>query len=115
MKSIEAFDFTIKKKNGPLLTRKEYDAMMDKVYGSVTEVRDSSTTIDKLIPVNAGEVTVEATSKADMILATPDGKTHELAGTGRSRDTWVSTSYGWRLKYSEELDSSSYLDGKPVQ
>lgn len=53
--------------------------------------------------------------QTDIILATPDGQTHELAGTGKDRDTWGSTGRGWKLKSSEEIESSNKMDGKPVQ
>jgi ketosteroid isomerase-like protein len=116
VKSVEADEFTRKKKDGTVVGREEADAELQQVFGMVKEVRVSSTTIDKVIPTeDADEVLVEATSRADIILATPDGQTHQLAGSGKDRDTWVSTDHGWKLKSSEELESSYKMDGKPIQ
>jgi hypothetical protein len=116
VKSVETDEFSRKKKDGTVVAREQSDAELQQVFDMVKEVRVSSTTIDKVIPAaDPNEVIVEATSRADIILAMPDGQTHQLAGTGKDRDTWVSTSHGWRLKSSEEIESSYKMDGKPLQ
>ncbi len=43
------------------------------------------------------------------------GAAHTFTDVGASRDTWVKTPQGWRLKLVEELSDRSTIDGKPLR
>ncbi len=43
------------------------------------------------------------------------GKSHSLVSTQTSRDTWIRTPEGWRIRRAVTLSSQALVDGHPVQ
>jgi hypothetical protein len=58
-----------------------------------------------------GNVTVMISASGSLVL-TVEGKEHTVAGESKSRDVWVKTGEGLRLKSHEVLESSRTVDGQ---
>jgi ketosteroid isomerase-like protein len=44
-----------------------------------------------------------------------DGKPHVVAIDGTSKDIWIKSGNGWKLKSGENIKATQTLDGKPIQ
>ncbi len=107
-------DFQMKTPEGQTLNRQQAVATMTGMMNSVKRVKSYSYKFDKIVPKgNTALVTV--TEKYSLVVADPQGGEHSLDGTGQSRETFVKTGKGWRLKRSEGLKNSLTLDGQPFQ
>lgn len=115
LKSHETDDYSEKSTDGTIQNRQQADAEADHLFAIIEEVYEYSLKIDRIEESQAtSAVTVEIEDSGRFRFTGPDGKAHEMVGSGRSRDVWVRTSQGWKLKYHEELDSSVKVDGKPI-
>ena len=115
LKSHETEDYSEKSKDGTLQNWQQSDAEADQLFAMIEEVYEYSLKIERFEESRAtSAVTVEIADSGRCRFIGPDGKAHEMVGSGRSRDVWVRTSQGWKLKYHEELDSSVKVDGKPI-
>jgi hypothetical protein len=113
IKSTEADEYTEKKKDGKVLNREEADAEIDQLAPMIKEVQSFWTKVES---AKEGEdaIIVEISDGGKISIVDPEGKTHIVEGSGRSRDTWEHTDTGWKIKYHENLESNTKLDGKPI-
>ena len=115
LKSLKTPDYTEKTKEGHIRNRRESDAKGDLAFQSLSQVKTYSTTINRLEQGKSGnEVTVETSETGAFSFQEPDGKEREIEVQSKQRDIWVRTDAGWRVKYHEELESSTKIDGQPV-
>ena len=115
VKSTEAEEYTEKKKDGKVLNREEADAEVDQLAPMIKEVQSFWTKVESVKEGEDDEVIVEISDGGKISLVDPEGKTHIIEGSGRSRDTWEHTDKGWKIKYHESLESNTKLDGKPIE
>lgn len=114
IKSTEADEYTEKKKDGKVLNREEADAEIDQLAPMIKEVQSFWTKVESVKEGENDEVIVEISDGGKISLVDPEGKTHIIEGSGRSRDTWEHTDKGWKIKYHLNLESTTKLDGKPI-
>jgi len=110
-KSLWAEDYTSKNKEGKISTRQEAETESDGAVAMMKEVQKIQTKVEELKEGPNGEVTVMI-SAAGSITLTVEGQDHKVAGQSKSRDIWVKTSQGWRIKSHEVLESSRTVDGQ---
>jgi hypothetical protein len=114
MKSMETEDYTEKKKDGKVLNREQADAEVDELAPMIKEVQSFWTKVESVKEGDDNEAIVEVSDGGKISIVDPEGKTHIIEGSGRSRDIWEHTDKGWKLKYHENLESTTKLDGKPI-
>ena len=115
IKSTEADEYTEKKKDGKVLNREQADSEMDQLAPMIKEVQGFWTKVESVKEGEDDEVIVEISDGGKISLVDPEGKTHIIEGSGRSRDTWEHTDKGWKIKSHESLESTTKLDGKPIE
>ena len=116
LKKHQADDYTEKAEDGTVLNRQQADAQTDELFATLKEVHEYSSKIDRITDGKVkGEVVVEISEAGKFGFLGPDGKLHELLARGRSRDVWVLTRQGWRIKYHEELESHIEVDGNKIK
>ena len=114
IKSTEAEEYTEKKKDGKVLNREQADAEMDQLAPMIKEVQSFWTKVESVKEGEDDEAIVEISDGGKISLVDPEGKTHVIEGSGRSRDTWEHTDKGWKIKYHVSLESNTKMDGKPI-
>jgi hypothetical protein len=111
-KSLETADYREKSKDGSVRDKAAADARIEKLLPSIKEVREQVSKIETVRPGDAkGEYVVEARSNFALTMAAK-GYPREFKGSDLTRDIWVRTPEGWKIKYREELDSSVDLGAK---
>ena len=110
-KSLWTDDYTSKNKEGKISTRKEAEAESDAAAAMIKEVQKIETKVEEVKEGANGEVTVMI-SAAGSIVLTLEGQEHKVEGESKSRDIWVKTSPGWKIKSHEVLESSRTVDGQ---
>ena len=114
IKSTEAEEYTEKKKDGKVLNREEADAEIDQLAPMIKEVQSFWTRVESVKEGEDEEIIVEISDGGKISLVDPEGKTHIVEGSGKSRDTWEHTDKGWKIKSHVSLESTTKLDGKPI-
>jgi hypothetical protein len=114
IKSTEADEYTEKKKDGKVLNRDEADAEIDQIAPMIKEVQSFWTKVESVKEGEDDEAIVEISDGGKISIVDPEGKTHIIEGSGRSRDTWEHTDKGWKMKYHLNLESTTKMDGKPI-
>ncbi|HEY6332737.1 MAG TPA: hypothetical protein VI756_25665 [Blastocatellia bacterium] len=115
IKSMWTADYKEKTKEGVVLDRSQVDPETAQLLRLLKDIKILLTTVDKVTEgKEKDEFVVDATSKGDFTLAGGDGNIHEVMASAKVRDIWVKTADGWKLKFHEELESTTLLDGKPV-
>lgn len=114
MLSQEAEDYTEKSKDGKVMNKEQADAAAEDVKKMVVAVSEESSKIESVKEGDDGEYIVEISDQGKLTIKGPDGNNHEVEGHGRSRDTWVKTEAGWKIKAHEEIESTITIDGQPV-
>jgi hypothetical protein len=114
IKSMEAEEYTETKKDGKVLNREQADAEVDQLAPMIKEVQSFWTKVEGVKEGEDDEVIVEISDGGKISLVDPEGKTHIIEGSGKSRDTWEHTDKGWKMKSHVSLESTTKLDGKPI-
>jgi len=71
-----------------------------------------TTTIEKMeIKGNTARVITQEELAVTMVDA--QGKPHKVVSKATTRDTWVKTPQGWKVKMTEILDEQTTIDGRP--
>ncbi len=113
IKKLSTSDFIYKYKNGTQMNLKESLDMLKMNLLMMKSVQSASFKINKL--TIAGNVATSITDiKVAATIAGSNGKTQKLLNTSQTKDTWINTPKGWLIKRSEELKSSTTIDGKRV-
>lgn len=108
-------DFSYVAKNKTKMDRKSAEAMITGQMKMIQEVQTVSNVIKKLtVKGDTAIAIVTGTVKGKMINPGQQGKTLALVSIGDTKDTWIKTSKGWKLKSVEVLSDKTTLDGKPV-
>lgn len=113
-KSTEAEEYT-ENKDGKVLNREQADAAIDQLAPMIKEVQSFWTKVESVKEGEDDEVIVEISDGGKISLVDPEGKTHIIEGSGRSRDTWEHTDKGWKIKSHVSLESTTKMDGKPIE
>ena len=115
IESLMAKDYTSKDEDGKVSTRTQAVKKFYVIFASIKEVTSFATKVGKIKQgKDENEVVIEVSDAGTFTMMGPDGQTHLVEGTAKSRDTWVRTSAGWKLKYHEALSSNTSVDGKPA-
>jgi hypothetical protein len=115
LKSMETEDYTDKKKDGKVSNREQADSEIDQLAPMIKEVQSFWTKVESIKEGEDDEVIVEISDGGKISIVDPEGKTHLIEGSGKSRDTWEHTDKGWKIKAHENLESTTKLDGKPIE
>lgn len=106
-------DFQQKIPGGRTLNRAQVTAMMTEGPAADVRIVDEHLKIRKL-SVKGNEAVATYTDQSTAVVADPQGKSHRIVSTSTSRDTWVKTPRGWKMRLSEVLQAKTMMDGKPV-
>lgn len=104
-------DFMYKTRRGTVLSKQAMEMAMRDHYARIQSVKKRTTTIKKM---EFRGNTVRVTT-AELFVATmldPLGKPHEFVNRATTRDTWVKTPHGWKIKMTEILEEETVIDGK---
>jgi hypothetical protein len=76
-------------------------------------------TVDKMsIKGKTAEVRSTGNMTADIVDTVGSfgakGATHKLTDIAVSKDTWVKTDKGWKIKVSESISEKTTVDGRPI-
>ncbi len=114
LKAIEAMctpDFT-EKMGGKVYNRKQALDMMKQEFASMPKGGTATIKVEKVTP-KGNTAIAEASGMFKNKVKGQDGKMHEMVGSGKSRETFVKTAAGWKVKMVEELTMTMTMDGKP--
>jgi Domain of unknown function (DUF4440) len=104
--------FRQKMPDGRTLDRDQVITMLTQGMGAARIV-DEQLKIGK-VSVKGSEAVVEYTERTTAVSPDPQGGSHRIVASSTSRDTWVRTPGGWKLRLSEILAAKTLMDGKPV-
>jgi ketosteroid isomerase-like protein len=105
-------DFLYKAKNGNVMNKQMVEQAMRAQYALIQSVDKRTTTIKKMeIKGNTARVITQEELAVTMVDA--QGKPHKVVSKATTRDTWVKTPQGWKVKMTEILDEQTTIDGKP--
>ena len=105
-------DFRAARPDGQSLDRDQVEADFKQQRASFTSV-DWHRKIEKL-SVEGAEAVVTVSGSLVGTTSDGQGKHHKLLLVSTSRDTWVDTGIGWKIKASEVLVFHMTIDGKTV-
>ena len=116
MASVMTEDFKFQSKDGKSFTNKQTLQLTEQMFSALQTVHESVSKVEK---VEEGDTatTLVATVKQTLkgTITGPDGKPHELVSITVSKDQWVDTEDGWKMKASTTIEETLTLDGKPMQ
>jgi ketosteroid isomerase-like protein len=105
-------DFLYKAKNGNVMNKQMVEQAMRAQYALIQSVDKRTTTIKKMeIKGNTARVITQEELAVTMVDA--QGTPHKVVSKATTRDTWVKTPQGWKVKMTEILDEQTTIDGKP--
>jgi ketosteroid isomerase-like protein len=105
-------DVTVKDMNGKVRDRADLEKMTEREIQNTRAVKQWSNQITRL---ELKGNTVIATVEAKVVLeAQSEGRYHTYDLTQGSRDTWIKTSSGWKLKVEELTKDITLVDGKQI-
>lgn len=113
LKSYLSESFKLKRQDGKIINREEALNGLEESLNSFKEIHSSNAAISSL-KEEASTTVVDTTQVLKAAVDGPDGKSHELAGTVKSRDTWTHDEHGWIIQSSEDLGQTVTIDGKPM-
>lgn len=104
-------DFLYKTKRGEIMNKQMVEAMMRAQYAQIKSVDKRVTRIKKMdIKGNTARVTTE--EEIAVTIADDQGKPRKVVSKATTRDTWVKTPQGWKVKMTEVLNEETFIDGK---
>jgi ketosteroid isomerase-like protein len=105
-------DFLYKTKSGEVWNKQMVEAAMRTQYARTKSVDKRTTTIKRMeIKGNTARVTTEEVVAVTMLDA--QGVPRKWQSKATTRDTWVKTPQGWKVKLTEVLNEQTTVDGKP--
>jgi hypothetical protein len=112
-------DYTGKGARGEPQTKATFEREMKAAMDSTRATNRADLRIDKL-SVKGSTAELESTMTLDLTIVDteggmgPKGKVHNMLEVEKSRETWVKTKDGWKVKKGEVLPGGKMLmDGKP--
>lgn len=113
--SYEAEDFSLKTIDGKSMNREQANASLEKSLAIFKTISKADEEITE-IKIENDTATLQVTEKMSATtIADPQGKEHSVESTTKSRDIWIKKGDKWLIKYSEVLEDTSTLDGKPMK
>jgi len=100
--------------NGTKMDAKQSQKMLEMEFQSMKSIKELYYKPTK-IEVKGTNATVLSNFKMVATMGGEGGKTHEMTGSGTSKETLLKTKKGWLIKSMETLTSKSTMDGKPMQ
>jgi len=105
-------DFLYKTEKGDVMNKQMVEQVMRAQYALIQSVDKRTTAIKKMeIKGNTARVTTQEELVVTML--DPQGKRRKVVSKATTRDTWVKTPQGWKVKMTEILDEKTTIDGKP--
>jgi len=105
-------DFLYKAKNGNVMNKQMVEQAMRAQYALIQSVDKRTTTIKKM-EIKGNTARVITQEELAVTLVDAQGKPHKVVSKATTRDTWVKTPQGWKVKMTEILDEQTTIDGKP--
>lgn len=110
--SVAAPGFTEKQPGMPAMNAAQAKAAMEEDF-KMTKSLDSASM--KVVKVSVKGNTAVATTDYKMAgTGLMNGKEHKMTDRGTSRDTWVKTPQGWKVKSVVFVQSHPMMDGRPM-
>lgn len=103
-------DFKMKQ-NGQTMDAKALRTVLKQQMGAATI--KSCSMKPTSIKVSGNKAVVLSDGSTVMVMKTPDGKSHTMASTEKSKDTLIKTKAGWKFQMVEALSEKDTMDGKP--
>ena len=114
--SLLAEDYTSKDNDGKLMNRAQTVEKNNSAFAAIKEVISVVTKIESVRQGKDGsEAVVETSDAVKLSFTGADGQPHLYDGAEKLRETWVLAEAGWKLKYTELLESKATIDGKPMK
>lgn len=104
-------DFLYKTQRGTVMSKQAVEMAMRDHYARVQSVKKRATTIKKM-EFRGNTVRVTTAESFVAIMLDSLGKPHEYVNRATTRDTWVKTPQGWKIKMTEILSEETFIDGK---
>ncbi|MCS6950106.1 MAG: nuclear transport factor 2 family protein [Armatimonadota bacterium] len=105
-------DFLYKTREGQILSKQAVELLMRQDFARIQEIKVRTTQIQQMqITGNTARVV----TRERTVFTAPDaqGKLQRVDIRATTRDTWVKTPQGWKVKMTEVLDEQRFVDGKP--
>jgi hypothetical protein len=105
-------DFTMTDHSGKRLTRAQAEQLLSKQMRQLPSDTKIKSAIIKLT-VAGKRASADVRGEMSATLTGQDRKPHSMVASSVTRDTWVATKAGWKLKASVEVSTGMSMDGKP--
>lgn len=103
-----------KDRSGKTLSCEAALKTMQQELNELTKVQTARFTVEKSA-MQGNNLIVNAAFHLTGSIADPQGKTHRIDQTSRTRDTWTKIGGNWLVSRSEDLPGGrTLLDGKPI-
>ena len=106
-------DIVYKQSNGTKLDRKGMETTLKTQFGMIQTMDSFKTTVKK-ISVKGKTAQSETSMEMKGHVKDPQGKMHTISSMSTTRDIWMKTAQGWRIKQIDALTDKSMMDGKPI-
>lgn len=104
-------DFLYRTTRNQVLSKQMVEQAMREQFRMMRRVDKRETTIRRIeVKGNTAYVTTEEVLAFTFVDA--QGKPHKVYTKARTRDTWVKTPQGWKVKMTQSLSEETYVDGK---
>ncbi len=107
-------DFLYKNQRGEVLNKQMVELAMRDQFRLMRSVQKRTTTIKKM-EFKGNTVAVTTEEELAFTFVDAQGKPHKAYTKASTRDTWVKTPQGWKVKMTESLKETTFIDGKKVQ
>ncbi|GIV15283.1 MAG: hypothetical protein KatS3mg022_0718 [Armatimonadota bacterium] len=104
-------DFLYKTKSGQVANKQMVELAMREQYARIKKVDKRTTTI-KRMEIKGNTAVVTTVEEAVFTTVDVQGRSHKVRNVATTRDTWVKTPQGWKVKMTEVLDEETFRDGE---
>lgn len=104
-------DFLYKTKSGQVLSKQMVEMLMREQYARIKSVDKRTTTI-KRMEIKGNTARVTTAEELVVTLMGAQGRAQKVRSVATTRDTWVKTPQGWKVKMTEILNEETFIDGK---
>ncbi|MCS6831152.1 MAG: nuclear transport factor 2 family protein [bacterium] len=106
-----ASGFLYKTRDGQVLNKQMIEMVMRQEFARYRSIDKRTTTIKKM-EIKGDTARVTTVERIAVTLVDPQGKLRKVENRSTTRDTWVRTPQGWKVKMTEILDEETFIDGK---
>lgn len=104
-------DFLYKTAKGEIMSKQMVEMAMREQFRLMKSVQKRTTTIKKM-EFKGNTVLVTTEEELAFTFVDAQGKPHKAYTKATTRDTWVKTPQGWKVKMTESLSETTSIDGK---